>query len=290
MATNETETIIKDLINLSKSKERTSDHKTDKTHKVDKVDKAEPKVENEIYTLCRLLKLHISNFYDDIYVPVKFFIKAKYDVEKVLYENADSLYYNEEYIVTDEERFNEVFDKYVEMIKEILDPNNKLTVYLKKWTSMTDRKYSVINTDSYLRSLLKNEKYRYISPEYITKLFKKTCKENNKDFNKITVIMEKELNSIIKKLKQETKLFSKLYHQIVISYVFEHPSDLDENYSKSFITYVILNILDFAEKLIDMNIYAIHTIVNNVIDYYTPLDDIGQYDPSSNHNLKLTLV
>lgn len=176
------------------------------------------------------------------------------------------------------------------MIEDIFSPDSKLYNFLKKWTDTSGIKWKSNGEKSYLKSILTNRKYQVISPLYITSIYCEYIKKYENNYDKFNGIFEKHLNNIIINFKNECKKFKKQYNEIVDSYVYEHPLTNDPSYVLGFINSVILAILIFAEKLIELNIYAIHPIVVQLIEYYTPLDEINQYDPSENHGKKLCII
>ncbi|XWV24820.1 hypothetical protein QJ856_gp0963 [Tupanvirus deep ocean] len=275
-------------------KENTTENIIDTLKKLDNTDLDEDeKKMQENKTICRLLNIHLREFYDDIYIPFDFFRNADWNISKILYDNEDILFYNKKYITkVDEERFYEVFDKFILMLEDIFSTNSKLFVFLKKWTDMSHMRWKTNNTKSYLKSLLTERKYQYISPAFTTNLFCEISKKYNNDPQIVKTEIEKELDNIVKKVKEEVKIFRKIYNEIVMSYVYEFPYNTQEKeiYVKAFINTVILVVLDFAEKLIELNVYAVHPIVKDIIGYYTPLDEINQYDPLENGNRKICIV
>ncbi|XWV26068.1 hypothetical protein QJ857_gp1012 [Tupanvirus soda lake] len=275
-------------------KENTTENIIETLKKLDNVDlDDDEKKMKENKTMCRLLNIHLREFYDDIYIPFDFFRNADWNISKILYDNEDILFYNKKYITkVDEERFYEVFDKFILMLEEIFSTNSKLYVFLKKWTDMTNIRWKTNGTKSYLKSLLTESKYQYISPAFTTNLFCEISKKHNNDPQIVKSEIEKELDIIVKKVKEEVKKFRKIYNEIVMSYVYEFPYNTQEKdiYVKAFINTVILVVLDFAEKLIELNVYAIHPIVKDIIGYYTPLDEINQYNPLDNGNRKICIV
>ena len=248
---------------------------------------------NDNRTTCRLINLHIKGFYDNLYIPFDFFKEDDWKINKILYNNEDVLYYNKKYVTPyDEKRFYEVFDKFIIMIEDILTPNNKLCSFLKRWTNMDQSKWRIINTKSFLKSLLNNRKFRFISPAYITNIY---CDLNNKyknDNEKIKSEIIAHLMDIYKKCKMEIKNFEEIYEEIITAYVYEYPIDTSEEsaHVSAFINSIVLEILNFSEKLIDLHIYAIHQIINEIIDYYTPLDTINTYKPHEFGKRKICVV
>ena len=241
---------------------------------------------------CRMINIHLREFFDDIYIPYTFFKDGDWKISKVLYNNEDSLFFNEKYMTDDDhQRFYEVFDKYISVVEEILSTNNKLHVFLKKWTDTSDLRWKPNETRSYLKSLLVKSEYQIISPVYTANYFYELRKKHGDDSEKIKTKIEEHLDQIVKKVRVEMKHFKKVYNEIVESYVYEHPiNPSEDSYLLGLINSVILAILDFADKLLNLNIYAVHPIVTNIIGYYTPLDEIYQYDPLDNDGRKLCIV
>jgi len=247
---------------------------------------------NKNQTVCRLLNIQLGELFDDIYIPFKFFREEEWNISKVLYNNEDALFYNKKYLTDeDEERFHQVFSKYLTMLEDIFSPDNKLQFFLRKWTDMSEMKWKTNDTKSYLKTIITCRKYQYISPSYTTNLYCEYGKKFNNDNEKIKIELEKHLDLIVKKIKQEIRDFKNQYQEIVDAYVYEYTDEIDHNYYVlGFINSIILAILDFAEKLIEMKVYAIHPFIKDIIEYYTPLDEINQYDPSENDGKKIRIV
>lgn len=221
--------------------------------------------------MCELLNLHLKRFYNYIYIPSKIFRKNKWNIDKILYDNEDVLFYNTKFIPSsDEERFYEVYDKFISMLGEILDPTNKLYEFLER---CSDNKSPV-----YLKRLLTGRKYKYINPSYIVGTYVKMKGLYKDDIDQIKSNIEKHLDEIIDKIEIETKEFQSEYDEILKSYVYEYPSDInieDKNlYILGFINSVIISILNFAEKLIDLNVYAVHAIIVQLTENDIPLEEI----------------
>jgi hypothetical protein len=256
-------------------------------------DSEDEKIAEENRTMCRLLNIHLRDFFDDIYIPYNFFRDANWNISKVLYDNEDVLFFNKKYITdTDENRFYEVFYKFMGMLEEIFTPDNKLYAYFKKWTDMSNLKWRSNNNKTYLKQLLTGKKYQYISPLHTTNIFYEICIKYNNDPEKVKLETEKQLDLIVKIVRKEIKEFRQLYNDIIVSYVFEYPYNTNEQklYVKAFLNCVILAIIDFSEKLIDLHVYAIHPIIEEIIGYYTPLDEINHYNLKENDNKHLYIV
>lgn len=244
-------------------------------------------------TVCRLFNLHMSDFYDNIYVPFRFFKKGGWDIVKVLNNNEDSIFFNKLYLPgKDLDRFYDVFDKYITMIEDIMSPDSLLISYLKNWTDMSGIKWKENKNKSYIKLILSKTKYSIISPLYIINLFHQLKKTYENNTPKIKSTLEEKLDEVVKEARTIKKEFKKIYSEIIDMYVYEYPLDeaSSENYVKSFINTILTTIFDYAEKLIDINIYAIHPIFIGISNDFLPLDEINSFDPSENSNKNLYIV
>lgn len=251
--------------------------------------KTDPNTNQEI---CRLIKLQIKDFFRYIYIPMGFFRDDNWEINKILYENKDCLFYNKIYLNDkDEAKFDEVFNKYVTQVESILSKNN-LLLFLKKWTNMTEENWTIKKNNSYLRTVINN--YPSISPLYISNFYCSLYKSHEMTDDKVKTELEKNLNGIMKNVKKEIKNFTKIYDAIIESYVYKYPISNEnfspKNYVHKFLNTLLLSILDFCERLLCLNIYTLHPIVLEIINYYTPLDEINTFDPAENGNRKLYIV
>lgn len=249
--------------------------------------------QNENKTMCCLLKLHLKDFYDDIFIPYRFFRDENWDIYKVLYDNMDVLYYSSKYVSdSDYEKFFPIFTKYMEMIEQVFTYNNVLYTYLKKWTDMKGTVWKSINNGSYLKWLMTDEKYQIISPSYIANYYYDTCEKYNHDMLKIKVEMEQHLDKIKRNAKKEQVKFEKKFRAIVFSYVYEPSYNTPDHKLnvKSFINCVFHAIIDFSDKMIDLHIYALHPLINSIVGSYIPLDDINVYKSAKNDNKHLVII
>jgi hypothetical protein len=248
-------------------------------------------------TMCRLLRINVKNFYDNIYIPFSHFSDDNWDISKVLYKNTDSMYFNETYMTEeDKEKFYNVFDKYVDLVTDIMSPNTKLVTYLKKWTDTTKSKWTSKETSSFLKSMINHKDYYIISPIHIINRFASLNKPSDhgesKDMDLIKQSLETELDNIIAKSQIEIKKFRKIYRDTVTSYVYEHPLNysFESTYVVGFVNTIILAIIDLAEALIKLNVYAVHAVVVEIVDLYTHLDSVNQFNPMDHDGRNLYIV
>jgi len=240
-----------------------------------------PRTENKNYVMCRMFNLHIKNFFDDnIYIPIGFFRNGDWKVSKILFDNEDALFYNKKYLPDeDDQQFHEVFTKYVTIIEEIMSPNNKLFEVMTGWTDRAGSKWRSINKNFYLKNII--AEYDKISPLFIVNLFSELKEKYPDDGSTIKKEFQQTLNEIMVDVKSEIRSFRKIFKEIVMMYVYEYPIDSnDDTHIKGLINSIILSIITFADRLLDLNVYAIHAIVNNIIDNFLPLDEINLYDPT----------
>lgn len=281
--TDSTYDMIHTLQHIDKSYNKSNDKSYNKSR--DKSSKLKQTSSQE--TICRLLKKHIPNFYDNIYIPFKFFNKGKWQVDKILNDNKDVLYYNESYLmVKDLNNFSDIFKEYIRMVKINFDTKNNFFLFLQKWDTMTNNK-------SYLKSLIVGKKYNIFSPAHIADIYQENCKLFSGEDESVIVISiknktEQYLDKQLKASRRIIEKFKKRYQRIINSYVYEYPiSNVQMSYQKNLINNVIKEILSTAKKLIKLHIYAIHPIIYDIIDYFLPLDDINQFE---SNNRKLIVV
>lgn len=225
---------------------------------------------------CKLLKIHLDEFYDDIYIPFTKFREHKWDVHAVLTDNKDALFYKKDLLTKkNEKKFEIVFNKYRDMVMEIFSTNNNLILFLKKWTDMSRIKWKSATDNSFLKYILTRTRYQCISPRYTADLYNTYTKKYNNDHDKLKCKIIKKLDNIYKNTVSELKIFEKKYNKILELYVLNCPRDneINKNHLIEFLNNLISEILNVSNKLIELNIYAIHPIVANIIEYYTPLDE-----------------
>lgn len=238
--------------------------------------------------MCRLIRKHLKGVYDDIYVSYKYIRQNDWNIANSMHDNTDSLFYDGDYMTeSDTNRFYEIFHRYVSVVIEpIFNYSNQLSRYMQSWSDKS--------SSTYLKRLMIEGDYAILSPLFVADAYKKKYMKYKKDKTRLDNKFKKYLDGIILEYNKERKLFKHTYREIIDSYVYECPLDivLDSNstYVKGFINSIIMTILDFAEKIIELNVYAIHSIVNEIIDYYVPLDDINTFNPQNYRGKKLVII
>ncbi|QGR54049.1 hypothetical protein [Moumouvirus maliensis] len=267
------------------------DCKTDKLlEKLENIDsdKKSNHKTNQNKTTCKLLK-NITNFYDNIYIPYKYFQNDKWNVNKTLNNNEDVLFFNQEILFEEHfDRFYEVFDKYILLMEDIFNPKNMLNPFLKK---ISDIDIENNEKAKFLIKIINSRRYKYISPEYIINRYVE-IKNQQQDESEVQNILREDLNEIISNTKKYVKEFGEEYKHHVCKYISEYPfeENLQKNYTKTFLNNVLLSIYDCCDKLLDLKIYACHVIILGIIDSTLPLDDIYFYEPENNKNKSLIIV
>lgn len=254
------------------------------------------KIDNR--SLCRLLNLHLPSFFDNIYIPFVLFKEDEWNIKKIIRENKDVIFFNDIYIEKNtKKKFIPVFNKYVDMINRIMNADNCLYIFLNRWTDTSNTRWKCVQTNSHINIILSNPKYEYISPIYITNLYYEYSKKYNKNFDICKQNIEKHMDDITNKLEYETDIFVADCDHIIDTYVYTYPitncvylhSELN-TYTKSMINKLLIKIISFTDKLINMNIYAIHTIINDAISMYVPLDHFNTFESEYHNNTSIIII
>ena len=210
--------------------------------------------------ICKLFRTHIKEFFVNISIPYKYFEQADFDISKVMYENEDVLYYNKKYL-SDEQAidFYQVFNRYVKHIVSMFNEKSVLYKHLAKLNNAKDT--------SFLKTTINGE-YEIISPLYIAKIFNKNCVKYKGEIEKIEYFTNQHLDYIMEQARIAIKKFKSKYKYILKTYVLGYPgtSPNVEEHVKQFIARLNNIVYEFAKILIDIKIYAIQPIINNIID------------------------
>jgi len=268
------------------------------TEKMEKMDnEADPSetTNEQNKTICRQINVQLREFFDDIYISFNCFKRNEWKISKVLYDNEDALFYNELFFTgNDNMKFNEVFAKYIAMIEEIMTADNQLYVFLKNWTDKSNFRWkaNLKSQNSYLKGILTNGNYQIISPSYITDIYCELGKQYRDNEALLKQLFENKLNHITHNTRTETSKFKQAFNSLLESYVYEQPLEYEQRplYTLAFLNGIVMTIMDYAEKLIDLNVYAIHAIISQLIEYYIPLDEINGHDPSKNNNCEIIII
>ncbi|AKI80038.1 hypothetical protein QJ850_gp661 [Acanthamoeba polyphaga mimivirus] len=241
--------------------------------------------------LCFLIKRYIKDFYGYIYIPYDYFKRDDWDIHKTLNDNEDMLFYNQEFVdKNDKDRFYEVFDKFTELLGEIFSIDGNLCNCLYNFPSIRELKINKNSTESFLFALFNSRKYFYISPAYKLQLYYKYSDKCDGE-ELVGKILEK-LNTIISSVKKEMKVFANIYENIITSYVYEKPFEQEKqnSYVKGFVNSILLEIIELSDKLIKLHVYGIHTLINEVIEYYLPMDEYNNFDSEKHDGRKIVIV
>lgn len=223
--------------------------------------------------ICRLISSHIEHFFDFIYIPIDYFSTENWKIKEVLYDNKDALFYDQKYLSYDQ--FHEIFDKYISMLENIFSSSGKLIFYIEQLNYLANA--------NLLKRLIVHKKYRYISPSYIANIYDASIrKEKYWDVEKK---LSEHLDGIYSTAKKEMVQFKKHFLSIIMYHVYWFPFRTNK-----LLEIVIKFILNFTEKMLGLNIYAIHPIVNNVVEFYLPLEEIIEYDLENNDGRELVIV
>lgn len=194
-----------------------------------------------------------TNFLDNINISLQDFRRNKYDIVSTLNESKNDFYFDELRITNDNEKeFVIIFEKWCNMISSILELYNHIpSIHL-------DNFIEIANTD----------KFDIFSPvnlldKYIL-LF-----NNDKNSQNIQEFSKKYYNDY-KIVKKNYKLFDRKYKSLIGQFVLCSPENYDllTDYFTNFSNSLFETILEFCKNMINMNVYAIPRLINDVISEY----------------------
>lgn len=244
---------------------------------------------NDFHRICRLLRLNIPDFYDNIYIPFDYFKAGKWDVLNVISENKDAIYYNKTHIYPKNKKyFDKVFKVYLETIMEIFNPKHNLFVFFEKWTDTSGVNWRGIKQKTYLYSLLHNSDYSHFSPIYLHDLYLEAIKKYGPELSLVKKRVETILDAQLEKVGKILENFEEDFIKIVDNFVYV--KDSKKVLESDLINNTIVLILKYTEKLLKENIYCIHPIISGIIDFSLPLDDIYTFDPDEHDGMELIIV
>jgi hypothetical protein len=164
------------------------------------------------------------------------------------------------------------------MIEGIMDPKSKYVKYMDSCTDKSAKKWTKLPNNGGINTLLSVDRYKMLSPKFIIDTYIPfSTLSNIESLNKTMEILE----VIISKVKKEISKFKSHYLNTLHEHISKFPimdskkKELGNNLMKD----IFLLILKFANNMIILHVYPIHTIVNSVINEYTPLDNITSHDP-----------
>lgn len=254
--------------------------------------------------LCRFIRVHLPSLYTDIHAPFSYFKYYKWNVSRVLRHSKDSLFYNEEYMTEEDiKRFNELYENYKEIIKEIFVPSGYFMKLLTSWTckqevvnedGTTSEEWVAVERKSRLRDILQCSRYDYFSPIYVIDLYVKYTKIYQDHTTVIDCVVEK-LEAKTEVVKKHLRKFRRQVTSLVTEFVATYPVSIEpsesaicainsvvhEETSANPIEFnranVLMNaimklILEFAELMIPLHVHAIHELVNSVVAKYVHFD------------------
>lgn len=205
-----------------------------------------------------------TNFLDNICLTQVEFRNCLYNVNKVL-QNKNYFFSYDKTRITQENinAYELVYEKYCNIIKSIFELNLKKTQILNLKPAI-----ELSNTD----------KFDIFSPKYIIDTYASICENNDNQtvYMKMTADLEKKY----KKVKKYYKLFNKKYYSLINKFILNCPENLElmYNYQTTFLNNLLKVVIDFCNYMIDINVYAVPLLINNVVTLYTPMDTLHQID------------
>lgn len=225
--------------------------------------------------ICILIRKHLRHFYDNIYVPIEFFKINDWNVFQVLADNVDVLFYNGAYVRKGNHKtFSSAFRHYTNLVQKNLNTDSNLYALLSEMP--IDPQFKIIVTCN---------KYRFISPAYIADLYV-SCQGDKEQLQ----TMINMLDILIDRLQAKMILFLDEFAKSFEEYVDTAPLDGTRAHTRSYINELTMMICSFTKKLVNMNIYAVHVLVDRIISEKFPFDIINQYDPEEYNDRPLIIV
>jgi hypothetical protein len=234
--------------------------------------------------ICMLLRKNFKEFYHNIYIPIDFFKMNNWNITEVLTDNVDALYYNDKYFRKNNDKiFSIVFGKYVDLIKKNFSLNSNLYMLL-----------SETPIDVNFKNIISCQKYKFISPAYIADLYI-SCREDNEQLKMMIKILDILFDEIKAKIFSFVDEFAKSFD----NHIYLAPLNIGmgtnnnkmvQNYNHIYVDNLLTMILNFSHELVNMNVYAVHTLVDKVISMDFPFDIINQYDPEENNDRELIII
>lgn len=245
-----------------------------------------PTINNK--AICQLVDAQLEHFFSDIGITLDLLEEEQWDIDGVIGTDRDPLFYYEEYYFSTpeaKERFEAIFARYTAMIIENLRPDNQLIRYLDNWQRIKARNPRA-KIRSFLRATLKHKDYQMFSPVFIANMYADRI-ENIKDRNNlrnsakkkhmIRAEIEQELDKRLETFDEVLAEFNS-YYTIQRKLFLYSPEEDNTIAGKKFICNMMVGIMNLAEQLINLNVYAIHSIISEIINEFTPLFGVIEMD------------
>jgi hypothetical protein len=223
--------------------------------------------------ICKLVDKYIDNFFDNVNIELNEFKNNNWKIKQTISSNKRNLFYDKKFLtLNDELFFNQLYDKYITFISEILSRDNILIKYL---IAINDR--NIPQHHSSILSIINNPKYDIISPLYIIQLCMNISTHKKDIMN--------ELDSIIRKKDCIMHNFNEIYEILLTTYVTFEPFDpiLSNKFYIGFINSLLIVVYKTIMELIDLHIYSVNDLFSDVLNTYTPLCEILNNNDNSQY-------
>jgi hypothetical protein len=247
-----------------------------------------------------VLKRYIPNFFIMINIPYGHF-SSDTNTRKTVLRNLDIFLFNEKYINGQTAKNNFDYDvllkknvdRYVQMLDQIFSTKSDLMLHLR---------YEESHSRSLDTEVLEAvRKFSYISPEYIAA---KYFELSDKYDDGVVPMLKTLLKNQTQLINHHVRKFEKEVIRLVREFVFEEENVFDhktkEEYLASLnvrdqrINHMMFNIylasLHLTNELLDYKVYAINTIISNVVDKYLGINQYNLYDKEKHFGKDITIV
>jgi len=221
--------------------------------------------------ICRLLRIHIVDFFESIHIDYNKLKYQGWNTSRLIEDTKVYFYYHPSFDQELQTEFNRVFQKYIVLLSEIINPENKLAEILLKNTDTTAGYWKQKESISKILDILDSDEYLGISPSHIINIYLEICMDNPPDRKEALITR---LDAIVDQRKQAVRNFcrgvkSTLLQHMCRDYQYGEINNLSSD--------VIREILTFMEILIDLKIYRISDMIeDNIHKYLDPNDIIGE--------------
>jgi len=233
--------------------------------------------------MCQYINNNHNYFFDGIGFSSRTIKNYDWNIRKVLRESPEILFFVKSYLPgEDEDRFNQVFEKYTNAIMDVFDSskNGVLRNYLENRSFAEDIYNEETKGIPLMLRTMNSPELKYHDPGYIYGLYKKLLdgEEGKGKRKRALKKFDKIIAKNIKEVKKKRIIFRRTFLQILDDYYYENLLDTTDPdfqiYSLAFMNGVLLLILGFIEELLDLHVIGVNAFILDLLSMYLPLDAI----------------
>lgn len=248
--------------------------------------------------MCDYLENNTNYFFSGIGLEKRDFRRYNWHIKKALCDCPEIMFYIKQYLPTeDEARFTQVFEKHVNTILRLFDPNYNKNFY----DFLSKKEFANFINDPDVKKpviirLMNRHALKYHDPLYLYNLYNEVVNNRESDVSRKNAI--KTLNAIINdnkmRIQEEKDKFMKTFVEIIDYYYYENSfeTSIEDSIVESMgcMNSILLLIINFVEKLNELHVIGIYEIINNMTDSHIPLEAMIQYQMGRKRKIPLTIV